>query len=386
MRGYKTIIQEAELMAMSPAAVAEFLKQRASISPDQGGPDLIDESVERALRSRGDPLIDLALARYGRHMGVVSTLFQSAEPGSPVRLACLANRALADKTVFCLSFPVGLLMQEPERMAWSPSGQDNEIFAKWLMAASDDELGALFENPTLSDSFLRGLLERRDGCQSIPDDKLCHFVFILSSNPRMWTSREEDSDGDADFSYSAVFNAAWRLAETAPATKDWADALGWLYEKLQPDSFSIKEPLALVSRWHVAEDVEAKDHATGYLGAKERVRKGLARLALHKDGKLLAELLASDDIALRAAAYAAGSLNADQLRAGYEQDGNLAYNEAIQNPNLWMTQVRRQALYDIARSVDRADKYYVMDAEEALGSMAKYMQKKHPGWFADEEA
>jgi hypothetical protein len=30
MRGYKNIIQEAELMAMSPEAVAEFLKSRAT--------------------------------------------------------------------------------------------------------------------------------------------------------------------------------------------------------------------------------------------------------------------------------------------------------------------------------------------------------------------
>ncbi|MHB1991402.1 hypothetical protein [Metallibacterium scheffleri] len=375
-------------MAMPPTAVAEFLKQRAGKSSYEDIYDPVDVGVEEALRGRGDLLINLALARYGRHMEAVSALFQAAEPGSPVRLACLANRALADKTFFCLSFPVGLLIREPKRMAWqSPSWQDNEMFAKWLVVASDDELDALFENPTLSDSFLRGILKGRDGWESIPDDKLCHFVSILHCNPRMWTPREEDWDGNADFDYSAVFDAAWRLAETAPATKDWADALGWLYEKLQPDSFSIKEPLALVSRWHVdPDDVEAKDHATGYLGAKGRVRKGLARLALHKDGKLLAELLASDDIALRAAAYAAGSLNADQLRAGYEKDGNLAYNEAIQNPNLWMTPVRRKALYDIARSVDRADKYYGMDAEEALGSMTKYMQKKHPEWFADEEA
>ena len=54
----------------------------------------MDEEVERALRGRGDPLIDLALARHGRHMDVVSELFNAAAPGGSVRLACLTNRAL----------------------------------------------------------------------------------------------------------------------------------------------------------------------------------------------------------------------------------------------------------------------------------------------------
>jgi predicted HTH domain antitoxin len=35
MRGYKSLIQEAELLAMSPEAVAKFLKKRAKQSMDE---------------------------------------------------------------------------------------------------------------------------------------------------------------------------------------------------------------------------------------------------------------------------------------------------------------------------------------------------------------
>ena len=49
MRGYKTLIQEAELMAMSPKAVAEFLKKRASQSKDEALDDSVDEEAEKAL-------------------------------------------------------------------------------------------------------------------------------------------------------------------------------------------------------------------------------------------------------------------------------------------------------------------------------------------------
>lgn len=241
MRGYRTLIKEAELMAMPATAVAEFLKRRSCQSKDEARDDPVDKDVEKALRGRGDPLIDLALARYGRHMDIVSGLFQSAAPASSMRLACLANQALRHELF--PSFPVGLL------------GRQSEPMAEWMLTASNDEVSALFENPSLSDSFLRDLLERSQGWERIDDDKLCHFVSALQRNPRMRTPREEDwMDGYDEYNYGSVFNAAWKLAETSPTTERWAATLGWLYEQLQPEAFSVKEPLTLAARWHVDPD------------------------------------------------------------------------------------------------------------------------------------
>lgn len=179
-----------------------------------------------------------------------------------------------------------------------------------------------------------------------------------------------------------MFNAAWKLAETAPTNERWAASLGLLYEQLQPDAFSTKDPLAIADRWHIdANDAEAmewqeKDQAIGYLGNKERVRKGC---------KLLAELLASEDRAFRAAAYAVGNLNADQLRAGYEKDKELVFNEAIRNLALRKRQPTRQTLHDIAWDVVRNDKHSDLMAANHFNSMAKDIRKKHPAWFEDEE-
>lgn len=378
MRGYKTLIQEAELMAMSPEAVVEFMRRRAGQSKDEARNDPVDEDAEKALLSRKAPLIDLALARYGRHMEVVSVLFQAAPPGSPVRLACLSNKSLGHEIL--LSFPVGLL------------GRERGPMVEWLASASDNELVALFENPTLSDSFLRDLLERSREWESIDDDRLCRFVSILHTNPRMRTPRDDDyMDGYAEYSYGSVFNAAWKLAETAPVTEEWAFSLGWLFEQLETDAFSITDPLALAARWHVAPDDteanerQAKDHAIGYLGNMERVRKGLARLAVSKDHKLLAKLLSSDDVAFRAAAYSAGSLSAEQLLAGYERDGELALTEAIRNMHLWRTQATRQALHDVAWGVVNNDKHADLMAANQYNWMEKDVRKKHPTWFVDEE-
>lgn len=377
MRGYKTLIQEAELMAMPSEAVANFMKLRADQSRDEARNDLVDEEVERALIGRHDPLIDLALARYGRHLEVASEIFQAAPPNSPIRLACLSNKALGHE--FFSSFPQGLLGSDPGSMA------------TWLASASHDEIVALFENPTLGDSFLRGLLERDKVWASIDDDMLCNFVRILQRNPRMRTPRKDDfMDGYADYSYGSVFNAAWTLAGTVPANDAWAFSLGWLYEQLHPEAFSIKDPLALAARWHASPDdvkqieEQAKNHSLGHLGNMERVRKGLARLALSKDSTLLEYLLFSDDIAFRAAAYSAGKLTADQLRAGYEKDGNLVLIEALHNMNLWRTQGARQALRDVAWEVVDDDPHSDLMGANLFNSMETDIRKQHPRWFDDE--
>ena len=379
MRGYKTLIQEAELMAMTPDAVADFLKERSGKTKDEARDYLVDEVAEQALRGRTDPLIDLSLARYGHHMEVVSELFQSAGANSPMRLACLVNRSLGNNTF--PSFPLGLTGSEPG------------LFAEWLVTASDDELSALFENPTLEDSFIRDLLERRRGWESIADDKLCRIVLLLYRNPRMRTPRDDDyMDGWDEYSYNAVFDAAWKLAETAPVNDGWALSLGSLYEHLQTKGSSINEPLKLAERWHIdltdkgANERQANAHEIGHLGDMERVRKGLARLALSKRGKLLADLLGSDDRGLRAAAYAVGNLNAEQLRAGFEKDGEIAFTEAISNLSLWRNQGTRQALSDIAWDIVNNDENSDLLPANRYNWMEKDVRTKHPTWFADEEA
>lgn len=385
MRGYKTLIQEAELIAMPPEAVADFLKRRAE--PAQGGgarDDAVDEEVERSLYGRRDPLIDLALARYGFYINIVADIFQSADSSSPIRLACLTNKSLNHSIFlsFPLSFPVGLWGRNPGPMI------------EWLLSATDDELCALFENPKLDAGFLSYLLTRSKEWATIPDDRLLLIVLILHRNPRMRTPRESEfMDGIAEYSYNEVFGAAWELAETVPPTDIWAAALGRLYMQLPPYGSSIRDPLAASNRWHVdptdAEAVkkEAENLAGGSLSDRQRVRQGLARLALFqfwKRGGLLRDLLASDDVAFRCAAYSAGSLSAEQLRAAYEKDGELAYYEALNNLALWQDRDTRQALHDIALNIAKRKKSYLL-AINMYRAMEKGLREEKPTFFYDEK-
>lgn len=375
MRGYETLIQEAEFMAMSPDGVAAVLKERAG-KPKGFFNATADRETEAALLSRNVPLINLSLARYGLHVETLAKLFGPAEPGSPVRLACLANHAVGAAPF--QTFPVGLF-------------GNVERTSEWLAQASSQELAALFENPSLDDSFFADLLGRKRGWEGLSEERLCQIALLLYRNPRMRTPREDDwMDGYAEYSYAAVFDAAWAMAESVKPTEAFASALGWLYEELETDAYSVKEPLAVAVRWQAA-DVgeaavkrEAEENGRGSLSDFQRVRKGLAKLALSKDGSLLPKLLASDDVAVRCCGYRMGRLTDEQILAVQDRDGEMAFEELLRNKKLWQTAEQRRALHDAAWKVVKADKSSDLMAANLYQSMERDMQAKHPDWFKED--
>ena len=379
MRSYKTVIQEAELVASSPAVVTEFLKKRAAQSKDERRDDDVDEEVEAALHGRNDPLINLALARYGQFNAAVLPLFKGGEVSGAIRLAVLANTALGDE--FFSRFPIALF-GGPEQTA------------VWLTRAPDAEISALLENPKLDDSFLRDLLEGSKPWDSIPEERLAAFVACLARNERMRTPYDDsvmDMDGYGKYSHGSVFNAAWKLAERMPVNECWSRALCWLYDHLQTDAFSIDKPLELAARWHPDPDNvelierEAKELERGWLRSYQGVRKGLARLALHNDSKLLDSLLVSDDPAFRSAAYADGNLSPEQLSAAYDKDGELVFNQAMHNHKIWRTAQGRAALKAVAWLVVNNHKHSNLLAINIYNGIREDLAKKHAAWFKDEE-
>ena len=376
-KGYKDIIKQAELMAMTPDAVAVFLAQRARQSKDEWRNDEVHDDTEAALLARGDAAINLALAKHGRFIATVKALFTSGEPSGATRLAVLSNTVVGDE-IFS-KFPTELF-------------DDEDQAAAWLISAPSEELLALFENHNLDDSFLRDLLEGKKPWDQIPDGHLATIVSMLHRNERMWRPYDDDfMDGYAEYRYGAVFSAAWTLAERVEPTVRWGAALSYLYERMETDAFPIMMPLEVAARWQIdpsdadAIAEESKDVVGGWLSNHQGVRKGLARLALCKDSKLLPSLLASDDPALRAAVYSDGEISPEQLSAAYERDGELVFNQAMHNHKIWRHQAGREALRSIAWAVVNADKHSDLLAANIFNKIQTDLSKKHPGWFKDED-
>jgi formylglycine-generating enzyme required for sulfatase activity len=404
MRGgyeYDKIVQEAELMAMTPQAVADFLMKRADqirskkirASTREWA---IDEDTERSLRSRADPLIDLCLARYGTSIEIVADLFRSSPPSSPLRLACLSN-----STFDCPDFPDRLFHNEHECHRLLGAPPNPEPMLEWAASASREELRALFVNPALSSDFLErflGYIDNRGECRggdAIISEVDLYWIFIaLAENPRLGTPINDDDSWSLDASsvYNAPFKKAWLLAEIVPTSERWASALGHLYSALPAECWQMKNPLKVAERWHVdPNDLETAESSMmerkmGDLSDWEKVRRGLAKLALRQESKLLCALLTHNDIAFRAAAYAYGNLRSEQLQAGYEKDGTVAVCHALSNLSLWARRDTRLILHQLAWE---ADKNYssgdLLNASEYC-RRERCLREKHPDWFTDDDA
>lgn len=376
MRAYEEIIREAELTASSAETVCAYLKERAGRLAAERIKDEGDEQTEMALLGRGCALIDIALAKYCRFSKTAQTLFFREPENKALRLAVLSNR-VGGRALF------GNFVQ-------NIFDHDEERLSAYLAGASDDELYALFQNPRLGDSFLRDFLEG-DACwQAMSEEKRLVAVGALQRNERMKTSYDDIvMDGYSEYSYGAVFDAAWKLAETAPTTPIWANTLHWLYDGMLTDAFSIKAPLELAARWQAPDEEavkqEAESVAMGFLSGYQGVRKGLAQLALDKRSIKPQALLESVDCAFRSAAYARADMTAEQIEKAYELDGELAFQQMIYNRSLWRRAEKRQALHDVAWSVVRNDKHSDMMAANIFNDIKESMAKEHPGWFSEED-
>lgn len=376
MRKYESIILEAELLALPPESVRARLMDLASGALRYDTSYLIDEELEEALRLRRDPLVDLTLAQYGRHMDSVRPIFQNALPGSALRLATLSNRNFTN-ALFSY-FPSGLFAELEDKI-------------QWLISAEEVELAALFSNPTLSDRFLRSILEQENEFSRVPDDRFRYIVSILAYNKRMSTPRESIyMDGQDEHDYDSVFQAAWALSMKAELTIQWAHALCWLYANLLRKGSYMMKPLEVAERWrpdpaNVALVAKDRENTTdGFLSPFEMVRTGLARLAGETDHKLLGDLLTHEDRAFRAAAYIDYPINQGNIDAAYERDGELVFQSAIGNEHLWRNVEGREMLRSLSWTVCNADKSSHLDAPNQFRSTEQQMEKLHPEWFRDE--
>lgn len=289
---YEDQIKEAELMASSPEAVATYLRQQS----EQPSEDWFESerSIEKALLGRRHPLIDLALARYCRHPSTARDLFAREHQSPPLRLAVLANRAIGRDVSSDYPCDIFTIDQVEDNETWRIR-LDDEL-RNFLATASDDELEALFENPIIGDFFLRDFLSGDKGWEVMCEQKRLTAIRALARNERVRSPYQGNPSNDiAEGCYYAGLSAAWRLAETAPATYEWAGVLCPLFGQLLPVSGSLEDPLGTAARWQLSSaDFSQQNSESAVdltLTNDQEVRKGLAKLALSKSPSLAQMLL-----------------------------------------------------------------------------------------------
>lgn len=390
MRDYKNIIKEAELLASSPEAVVAYLKERDSRDGD--------DALEDTLLELNNPLIDLALAQYGRSLDVLKTLFHRGQLA--LRVAVLANQA-AEINEWCYRWPFNVDLKatgkedlDSEQFSFQ---EKKDLIKAYLTDASDEEICALFENPKLGLHFLKDFLDNQQyaywgAWDALNENKQQIAVMALKGNENLkpllgWLPSTFEIEAD-------LYSSAWKLADRVPVTARWAVVLNLLYESLPPQRNSfvyINNPLKLASRWHPTkqDDIEIENKEIVSISCFycfQKIRYNLAKIAIICTGyaRDIDALLASEDIAFRAAAYSCADLTLKQITKAYKKDPKLAFDALVNNPYLWMREEKREALNKICFFVGRKGHGNPFPRKKFNTFWEKF-EKEHPEWFQTEE-
>jgi hypothetical protein len=372
-------VLEAELLASRPERVLEWLRSRAN--GDYTEKPIYDASLEKSLLGRNDPLINLGLAQFGIEDEILRSLFDSpaSSQRSALRLAVLSNTTIRKHQPYHSGDLIAAL-----------TGTRGEV-GPWLASLSDEELRALFLNPTLGNEFLLEFLERKKGWSDLSEPRQILTLYALANNPRMSERYKSITmDGYAEYSHDAVFTAAWNLAAVVPVKLHWCWVLTALYPKTLT-SVSVEDPLALAKRWFpdpadekvaAAEEKRLQDPDPGSFGY---LRMEIARLAVRKNavGTKLADLLNHEDLAIRLGACRYGNPDAEQIAAAAARDPKMAFASLVRNPALWRTGSTREILKKLAW--DQPDPRSYMDSPNMYKHMEAQFRAEHPEWFEDED-
>jgi hypothetical protein len=341
MTGPEKRILEARLLVSRPEEAFDELRRYAAAAKRGGGTG--DESLEKALLGRDDPLTDLALAQFATDPTVVSFVYTKALTAGPerlpaywkgVRVACLSNEV------------VGL--REPAKPF--PDVVIGEEATDLLIEHGDeDELEALFSNPHISDTLLEGLYARKEPFERMSEERWLHLIHFTRTNSRLVSSREDDLG--PDLGHRAIHEAIFTALEIAPQKPAFIDVLYDLIERLNPSHVHHPDGLEhVLKRWAAGIAQTGQEPPEGYytsLSLLDELRCLIAAQygGLFRDGNIVPYgNPQAADIAVRCAFYGNAHLNTAQMQAGFERDRNVFVFAALFNNHVFLRPELRRLL------------------------------------------
>ncbi len=364
MKPHERRVEAAYLAHCSPDEAYRWLERHAPRSDEdlmRGWYD--DKLLEYILCSRRDPLIDLALARYGRTPLVIRKVFRRG--GSGIRCAAWINPA--NGRIFS---PAGI---------WCDRG-DLKTLAKtghiW-------ELEAFVSNIGLNEDGIISFIRRENEFSEITERRYIRALRALADNPRLGTAYSDTRpmDGWAEHTYNKVFDEVWGLTLTQPVDQKWAEILAPLIRNCSPPvGFDVN---AAITRWRI--DLPKMDTKMFYWpGSSFHLRTHIAD-ALPPDDVLKD----ADDFALRLSFYrrldpARYPTWPDLVARDFNSwDPEQAAYDVLLNKHLWRKAEQRNRLGELCWAVP--DPNAVMQLPNAYRETMRRMESEFPLWFTDED-
>ncbi|MDQ3565342.1 MAG: hypothetical protein M3436_14830 [Pseudomonadota bacterium] len=337
-------IREARLIVARPEQVlVELDKYGDELKKSAFGGG--DEDLEKSLLARGEPLIDLGLARYAGDKEVVAALYQKslAAPAGH-----LQERYLRGLRIACLSNEVVkyLLSQFPQNTL------GEKEFVRLITEGDEEDLYALLANRNLADEVLKDLYNNAGLFATLPDERRRRLVLLSIKNPRLITN--EDSYHGPDLGYRGIHKAIISMLASVPTTEYWLIALRELLNQLDPgDLDSPDEPItSILKRWAQVPVSKDGTFRKGYytdLPMRDEFRCLVAAMyGRHFKDRKFTILGSPDaaDVVLRCAYYGKAQLTEKEMKDGFARDEDVYLLAVLCNDSVYHKSPLRKLLED----------------------------------------
>ena len=359
MSEYQQIIREAQILASSPCEIVRYIEGRSRDNLEDSG-----EDFETKLLCLKDRRIDLALAQHCVWAETAKTLFFRDTEDLVLKLSVLTNKKIGKYECLDQTMPYAIFSKKSQEFKFSDNSQEFENYIKTI---SENELHALFSNPTIDRDFVCDFFMGKSAWGSMDEEHRVLSIRYLSRNTGFTSAykpKEWDDVWD-DYQHGKAFTAAYTMADTVPVRSDWANALKELYAKLPNDIHGVQGNID-TNRWIASEpedlDAERKANAEGRLSTFQSVRFYCALAGLKNNEGRISHHLASNDIAERSASYRCGKFSAWKVWWSLRKDGAFALGQFLKNDDIWNSRRKRKII----------DSYYMKNCIDLLESEFNY--------------
>jgi hypothetical protein len=300
--------------------------------------------IENLLSTLNHPLINLGLAQHGYNDDVIRKIYSNGDKA--LKLAALMNR----KDNFH--------MPDTSNKSWI----DQDLIKKIISSSDENEKYALLTNPLLGASVLTKLFEKKEPFDSISESDWQNLLKHSRYNILLRTPFDENyTDGYWNYCYNQMFFSAWKLADSVPITKEWANTLWKLLVNACPE-FDINL-LKSIERWEAIHNDSV------------HIRMLLAGALKGNDFEKLKDC---DDLNMRKVYYQKfWCWDEKVLEEFFVNDKENFLNYAICNENLYYKKNVRDKLYSLTLKNE--------DGEFRFYNRFKHNIKNHPEWLEDIE-
>ena len=357
-------------MASSESVPAAVTLARLKVSPPQVAYDVLrdmsleaktsdrygfattdTDALEQALFSRNVPLINLALAKFGRSAKVVSGLFRQAVTLSDdvdvvhgIRVGCLSN-----------------VLEPLQPYFGSPGGLQLDELAEVLRNGSTDECTALLQNPAAGHVLAR-LYIGHAPFDDLPPERLVELVQMSIGNARI--NLDDSSVDGPDMLAWDIWKGIFHMVLSAPLDARWLNVLQSMLTRINPllvHSLAESDVMTAISRWEALRITnsfkETNEEREGYyteLSLVDEFRCMVAAIFGRWIENGVSEFKfagspASTDVALRCAYYgnaSAKTLAGPEWDAAVAKDGSTFTFAALFNDYVLLDKSLRASLED----------------------------------------